>query len=66
MNIAPWLSEPRGFKKDPPRFGRREFVADRAGYVGLQVLLVAQKSAGVSFDGVVGSLGIGARGEQRL
>jgi hypothetical protein len=66
MNITAWLDEPRGFEKDPPRFGRREFVADRAGYVDSQVLLIAQKSAGVRFDGVVDGLGSAARGEQRL
>jgi hypothetical protein len=65
-NIAAWLDEPRGFEKDPPRFGRREFVADRAGDIDSQVLPVAQKSTGVHFDEVVGGLGSAARGEQRL
>jgi hypothetical protein len=66
MNIASWSDEPCGFEKDPPRFGRREFVADRAGYIDSQDLLVAQKSAGVRFDRVVSRLGSAARVEQRL
>jgi hypothetical protein len=66
MNITTSLGEPRGFEKDPPRFGRREFVADRVGYIDSQVLLVAQKFAGVCSDGVVGNLGPATRCEQRL
>jgi hypothetical protein len=66
MNIAAWLGEPRDSEKDPPRFGRREFIASRAGYIDSQVRLAAQKSASIRFDGVVGSLGSAARGEQRL
>jgi hypothetical protein len=66
MNIAAWLDEPRGFEKDPLRFGRREFVANRAGYIDSQALLAAQKSAGVRFDGLVGSVGSAAGSEQRL